>query len=96
MHPGWQRRLLLSAALVLLAALGSALVAEALQHTDDGCAVETHCVVCHWQRGATVVPTVVETPVAPIDLGRAPGRAFAPSLSEGSSLETPSRAPPSA
>ena len=96
MHPGWQRRLLLSAALVLLAALGSALVAEALEHTDDGCAVETHCVVCHWQRGATVVPTVVETPVAPIDLGRAPGRAFAPSLSEGSSLETPSRAPPSA
>jgi len=96
MRPGWQRRLLLVASLVLLAALGTALVGEALEHTDDGCAVETHCVVCHWQRGATVVPTVVATPVAPVDLGRAPERAVAPSLSEGSWLETPSRAPPSA
>jgi hypothetical protein len=38
----------------------------------------------------------VATPVAPVDLGRAPERAVAPSLSEGSWLETPSRAPPSA
>jgi hypothetical protein len=96
MRSGWRRRLLLSASLVLLAALGTALVAEALEHTDDGCAVETHCVACNWQRGATVVPTIVAMPVAPVELGRTLERTVAPSPSDGASLETPSRAPPPA
>jgi hypothetical protein len=95
MRPGWHRRLLLSATLVLLAALGTTLVGE-LEHTDDGCAVETHCVVCHWQRGATVVPTVVATLSAPVDLGRSPERAVSRPRLAGTPLETPSRAPPSA
>ena len=96
MHPGRHRRLLFSAALVLLAALGLALAAEALEHTDDGCAVETHCVVCQWQRGATVVPTAVATLSAPVDLGPPLERAVACAQLAGTSFETPSRAPPSA
>lgn len=42
-------------ALALLAALGLALAEAALVHTDDGCALETHCLACRFALSATAL-----------------------------------------
>jgi hypothetical protein len=45
--PIWMRRTSFAfVALTLLAGLGVLLVGESFVHTDDGCAVETHCITC--------------------------------------------------
>jgi hypothetical protein len=53
-------------ALLALAALGNVLVQEAFVHTDDGCAVELHCLACRLSVAGTTVlsPTLILTPVA--------------------------------
>jgi hypothetical protein len=48
----WKR---LSIALVVLAAAGVLSFEDYLPHTDDGCAVETHCAVCASHIGTAAV-----------------------------------------
>lgn len=48
-------------ALTLLVGLGALFVGESYVHTDDGCAVETHCITC--QRAVASI-AVVRAPVA--------------------------------
>jgi hypothetical protein len=88
------RDLRLSAALAVLAALGFVVAAEALEHTDDGCGVEIHCLPCLWHHGATVVLAAVPQPAAPVALGSARIETPAGSRLTGACFETPSRAPP--
>ena len=58
-----QRTLLLVAALALLS-VGAVLAGESLIHTDDGCAIEIHCLACRTAVGTTVVlPQVLILPV---------------------------------
>jgi hypothetical protein len=48
------------AAAVLVAALGIAALDGFLPHTDDGCPVEVHCLVCQRAQGTTpVLPQVL-------------------------------------
>jgi hypothetical protein len=53
-------------ALLALGALGNALVQEAFVHTDDGCAVELHCLACRLSVAGTTVlsPALILTPIA--------------------------------
>ena len=93
MKPDRRRRALSSAAL-LLTVFGFLFAAAAVQHTDDGCEVEIHCLPCRWHQGATVVFALVPQPSLPVDLGSA-HVAIEPRLYlTGVALETPSRAPP--
>lgn len=94
MRTEWLERFRIETALVALATLGLVLAAEPFEHTDDGCAVEIHCVVCLWQRGATVVPTAVAPQAVAVDVGRAPVTAVITPRLDGVSADTPSRAPP--
>ena len=81
-------------ALLALIGLSAALYEESFAHTDDGCAVEVHCVACRLLLGgATVLTTVpilapaavtVAAPIAPEPLARS---TVAPRLFQ-------SRAPP--
>jgi hypothetical protein len=48
--------------LLSLASLGAMLGADVLEHTDDGCAVEVHCIACRTLHGAAAVPM----PSAPV------------------------------
>jgi hypothetical protein len=52
MRSRWRR---LGLALVVLAAAGVLSFEDYLPHTDDGCAVETHCAVCASHLGTTAV-----------------------------------------
>ena len=49
------RRTLFLAALMLLVSFGALTLEESFVHTDDGCAVETHCLACRWAYGANFV-----------------------------------------
>jgi hypothetical protein len=51
-------------AIALLAAFSVALAEDAFFHTDDGCAVERHCLACRWHHGAAASPTSITAPVA--------------------------------
>lgn len=55
-------------ALLALIGLGSALAEESFVHTDDGCAVEIHCLACRLSVGGAAVfgavPVVAPTSVA--------------------------------
>jgi len=67
-HRGW-RRVLLRGSLLTLLAFGTALAQDAYLHTDDGCAVETHCLACRWHLGTTgtiaeATPLALSCPVA--------------------------------
>jgi hypothetical protein len=82
-------RALALVALLALIGLGTTLYDEAFVHTDDGCAVEVHCIACRLLLGgATVLPTVpilaaaivaLEAPIAPEPLAR---RTVAPRLQQ--------------
>jgi hypothetical protein len=62
-------RLLVAGALVL-GSLALALAEDAFFHTDDGCAVEVHCIACLWHHGAIVVaPAAATVAVAPAPVG---------------------------
>ena len=68
------------ALLALLAFLG--VFAAAFVHTDDGCAVEIHCLACRHAVGTTAVSPPAPLPLAAelVDLGAVPQPpgAFAP------------------
>jgi hypothetical protein len=84
----------LSLLALLLACFGFVLAASALEHTDDGCEVEVHCLPCRWHQGATVTFAAAPQPEAPVDLGSAHVEAQPRAPSDGGRSETPSRAPP--
>lgn len=47
--------------LALLVCTAVAALQESFVHTDDGCAVELHCIACRWAFSAAIV--FVETPI---------------------------------
>ena len=58
-----QKTLFLVATLALLS-VGAVLAGESLDHTDDGCAIEIHCLACRMAAGTTAgLPEVVIAPV---------------------------------
>lgn len=64
------RRLKLSSITVLVAlaallSLGGALFEESFVHTDDGCAVEVHCLACRLTLGGSALPSA-SLDVAPV------------------------------
>jgi hypothetical protein len=91
--PAARRRALSSAAL-MLAVFGFLFAAAALQHTDDGCEVEIHCLPCRWHQGATVVFALAPQPSLPVDLGSAHVVAQQQPCLDGAPLPSASRAPP--
>lgn len=64
-----RRRLGLVLAALFVAA-GFQVAADALLHTDDGCPLETHCLICQAHCGATVIPAVGPSTPAPVELAR--------------------------
>ena len=52
----------------LLLAVAGALVEESFVHTDDGCAVEVHCLACRLAVGTTAVAgALIAAPVQPLE-----------------------------
>jgi hypothetical protein len=89
-----RRRTLLLAALMLLASFGALSLEQGFVHTDDGCAVETHCLACRWAYGATSVvaaQVALSAPVAAVELvtARSAAAPAAPAV-----LAAESRGPP--
>jgi hypothetical protein len=82
-------------ALVLLAVLGAVFAGQYV-HTDDGCAVETHCVACRQAVASIAVPTphVVLAPAFDQPIGSAPVSANVGIAQI--SFPRPSRGPPEA
>ena len=90
------RRTLFLAALMLLVSFGALTLEESFVHTDDGCAVETHCLACRWAYGANFVAAPV--PALSADLPRV-GIVVTPVervTTVETTAETPARAPPQA
>jgi hypothetical protein len=91
---GRRRRVASLLAIALLSVFGLALAEDAFFHTDDGCAVELHCLSCRWHQGATAVSAPVTVPLGVLQPGAVVDRADGPVRLEGARPETPSRAPP--
>ena len=89
-----RRRVASLLALALLSVFGLALAEDAFFHTDDGCAVELHCLSCRWHQGATAVSAPVTVPLGVLQPGAVVDRADGTVRLEGARPETPSRAPP--
>jgi hypothetical protein len=81
-------------AIALLAAFSIALAEDAFFHTDDGCAVERHCLACRWHHGTAASPAGIAAPVAALAPGDLVGSNSPVALLEVAPPETPSRAPP--
>lgn len=82
-------------ALVAVAGLGLMALDGYLPHTDDGCAVETHCVVCSGHIGTAAVVAAQPTLPQPFALG---GRVPAEACSRPAEFTAPvsaARGPPS-
>jgi hypothetical protein len=56
-----RRTLVVAGVLALVASLALAVAEQSLFHTDDGCAVEIHCVACRLVLGSVVVPQAALT-----------------------------------
>jgi hypothetical protein len=56
------------AAVILLTGLLLVPLGDAFLHTDDGCAVETHCLTCRWAYATAVMapPVFTLAPGAPL------------------------------
>jgi hypothetical protein len=91
---GGRRRVSSLLAIALLSVFGLVLAQDAYFHTDDGCAVELHCLSCRWHQGATVVSAPVTVPLASLEPGTLVYRPDGAARLEGARPETPSRAPP--
>jgi hypothetical protein len=89
-----RRRVASLLALALLSVFGLALAEDAFFHTDDGCAVELHCLSCRWHQGATAATAPVAVPLASLEPADVVVGADGPAHLEGARPETPSRAPP--
>jgi len=89
-----RRRVASLLAIVLLSVFSLALAEDAFFHTDDGCAVERHCLSCRWHQGATAVSAPATVPLPAPAPSAVVDRAEGPTCLEGDRPETPSRAPP--
>jgi len=92
----WARthRTLAWVAVAALLCVSAALVQESFVHTDDGCAVEIHCIACRLVAGSTaVVSPAIVLPVAVRTTALVTVAADS-SLCEAAPREAPSRAPP--
>jgi len=77
-----------------LVSLGAAILEESFVHTDDGCAVEIHCLACRLAAGSTVVIAATAAPPAvPAPAGTVSPDAAA-LVAETCPVLRPSRAPP--
>ena len=77
-----------------LLSVGAAIVQESFVHTDDGCAVEVHCLACRLAAGTTsiVVAGAAPPPVpAPSGVIAPEAAAF---VAQARPVLRPSRAPP--
>jgi hypothetical protein len=92
--PRRRRPVLTVTAAVFLLGFLSVVAAEAYEHTDDGCDVEVHCILCQWHHGTTFVLAHASLPAPPVSLGRGCEAALQPTPLDGNRLETPSRGPP--
>jgi len=90
----WRRGAASLLAVTLLLSFGAALAEDAFFHTDDGCAVERHCLACRWHQGTTASPAAITAPQAALEPGALVGRSAPITLLEVAPPETPSRAPP--
>ena len=89
-----RRRLVLAAALVLLAVCAG-VAEESFAHTDDGCPVEKHCLACRLATGSVAVMGT-SLPVVAASAER-PERVWTDTTqtrSQAAATTTPSRAPP--
>jgi hypothetical protein len=89
-----RKRLKGTALVALLVFLGS-FAEAAFFHTDDGCAVEIHCLACRLILGTTAVapPTSISGVTNLIDLGAAPPTP-APLVVESAPRTVTTRGPP--
>lgn len=65
---GRRRTLFRCIALALLLCAGLVAAQESFVHTDDGCAVEVHCLACRWAYSADAVFVVAPAPLVAHDL----------------------------
>jgi len=65
------RGTIFAVALSALLAFGLAWAEDCFFHTDDGCAVETHCIACLWHHSAKPVAPVIATLEPPVRLAEA-------------------------
>jgi hypothetical protein len=87
------RRLRALLALTLLLALATAF-AGSFVHTDDGCAVEQHCLACRWAHATFSLPALALIPAVEFEpIGEVVAAVHAASTTEAPA-ETPARAPP--
>ena len=89
-----RRRVARLLAAVLVSLFSLALAEDAFVHTDDGCAVERHCLSCRWHQGAAAMSAALAAPLPAPEPGALIERAHGRIRLEGSRPETPSRAPP--
>lgn len=64
-------------------------------HTDDGCAVELHCLACHWALASTAEINPPSDPGPPLEVTDRVPATKAVALREVPSPELSSRGPPS-
>jgi hypothetical protein len=81
-------------AVAVLSALSLSVVQDAFFHTDDGCAVERHCLACRWHHGAAAVSAAVTAPLSAPEPGDVLAHAGRIVRLETARPDTPSRAPP--
>ena len=82
-------------AAVLVAALGLAALDGFLPHTDDGCPVEVHCLVCQRAQGTTpVLPHVLLVTTSFVVVGSAVVAAAAPPSCRTTPTAVPRGPPP--
>jgi hypothetical protein len=62
------RGMIFAVALTAMLSFGLAWAEDCFFHTDDGCAVETHCIACLWHHGAKPVAPVIVAAGPPVGL----------------------------
>ena len=62
------RAMWIAIAAVALLGLATALTEAWFFHTDDGCAVEIHCIACRWTSASTGVATALHAPSVTLPL----------------------------
>jgi hypothetical protein len=87
-------RILAWAALAAIVCVTAALLEEAFVHTDDGCAVEIHCVACRLAVGTTAVVGAAATAPAVVRTTASVVAETASKPREATPRDAPSRAPP--
>lgn len=82
-------------ALALLLCVTGAVLEESFAHTDDGCAVEVHCVACRWASAAIGVSPQVAAPATIFVAVAGVAPPIIPDRADPPSAAPTSRGPPS-